>query len=107
MKQKMNAQKIKRYAFALLLALSFIMLPGLSGLSETQAKGKDKDRDKHRKEFRYDRDDDDDDDRDDRKKWRERRDRDSNRWIFLNRRNRLDRCDIFDRGPRVRRLRRN
>jgi hypothetical protein len=36
----MNMQKIKRFAFALTLAVAFVIAPGLSNMSAVQAKDK-------------------------------------------------------------------
>src|SRR6185436_1436257 len=55
-KRIMNVQKIKQYAFALALAVTFIIAPGLSNMSAVQAKDK---HEKERKEKKYQKDHDD------------------------------------------------
>jgi hypothetical protein len=69
----MNIQQVKKYAFALALALGFVVAPGLSSLSAVQAQ-----------DWRYgqDRRDDRRDRRDDR--WDNRRDRRDDRWDNRN-----------------------
>ena len=83
----MNVQKIKQYAFALALAVTFIIAPGLSNMSAVQAKDK---YEKERKEKKYRKDHD-----DDRDEWRERRRHDDDWWFY---RHRLHRFDRFHRG---------
>lgn len=84
----MNVQKIKHYAFALALLLTFVVAPGLSNLAAVQAKDS---KEKERKEKRYKHDDDDDE----RDEWRERRRRRHvrfNWWLYQRR------SDRFHRG---------
>lgn len=87
----MNIQNFKKYAFALALALGFVVAPGLSSMSTVQAQDWGWGRDRR------------DDRRDDR--WDRRRDRQDDRWDrrddrWDNREERKGYSDGLDRGQR-------
>ncbi len=87
--RSMNFQKIKKYVVALALTAGFVIVPGLSSLSEAQAQGwwrygqnRRDDRRDDRRDNRRDRRDDRRDDRWDREhdRWHDRNDRRNDRW---------------------------
>lgn len=103
----MNIQHFKKYAFALALALGFVVAPGLSSMSTVQAQGWDRDRRDDRWDDRRDRWDDRWDDRRDRwdDRWDRRRDRWDDRWDrrddrWDNKEERKGYRDGLDRGQK-------